>query len=477
MSSFRPGQSIDFSRHQLPSLPPTELSSPVQLQISHDRLNRFDNEGFPNLGKQNASPPPSNLSLSPPETMQTSFSAPYSASANQPSFAFTLNNNYFKHNSSQNLVNRRNPFQFNQQAIINHHHHHQNASWPEKRFNTQSFETPYLPHKAIVPHVHHTHSQSTPTNFYPTPLQPHSSCDLSLSQASDTPSTHYPQSQFSLSPYQLPNTIRPPYQEEIPLPLQESHVTNYTLPEGKWESHAPYTQPSYRTIPIPLSQSAQSIQMTEKKMKRKEIAEKSRKHICPVCDKRFNRPSSLNTHMAVHTGAKPYICSRPDCQRRFSVSSNLRRHERTHELRAEREKTSGPASQVTLSLPFPTLLNSSTHTGQTSFSQIDPYDSPFTFNYYQPVQSYSNTDGYLEQQVSLPATSHLGSSTSTSSISSSTTSSSVDHGVNGLGGLAQYQVVTQRQNISNSDNMPRRGFVGLNEVDLEMDTKAGILLA
>lgn len=29
------------------------------------------------------------------------------------------------------------------------------------------------------------------------------------------------------------------------------------------------------------------------------------KHPCSVvCDKRFNRPSSLNTHMAVHTGAK-----------------------------------------------------------------------------------------------------------------------------------------------------------------------------
>jgi hypothetical protein len=24
----------------------------------------------------------------------------------------------------------------------------------------------------------------------------------------------------------------------------------------------------------------------------------------PVCEKRFNRPSSLNTHMSVHTGAK-----------------------------------------------------------------------------------------------------------------------------------------------------------------------------
>ncbi|WVR08861.1 hypothetical protein IAU60_005920 [Kwoniella sp. DSM 27419] len=60
-----------------------------------------------------------------------------------------------------------------------------------------------------------------------------------------------------------------------------------------------------------------------------------RKHVCPICDKRFNRPSSLNTHMSVHTGAKPYVCSKLDCGRRFSVSSNLRRHERIHKPQSE----------------------------------------------------------------------------------------------------------------------------------------------
>ncbi|KLT40103.1 hypothetical protein CC85DRAFT_322216 [Cutaneotrichosporon oleaginosum] len=65
----------------------------------------------------------------------------------------------------------------------------------------------------------------------------------------------------------------------------------------------------------------------EEKRRQAEI-QKQRRHVCPVCDKRFNRPSSLNTHMSVHTGAKPYQCLREGCGRRFSVSSNLRRHER-----------------------------------------------------------------------------------------------------------------------------------------------------
>ena len=55
-----------------------------------------------------------------------------------------------------------------------------------------------------------------------------------------------------------------------------------------------------------------------------------KKHKCKVCDKRFTRPSSLQTHMYSHTGEKPFACEVPGCGRNFSVVSNLRRHRKVH---------------------------------------------------------------------------------------------------------------------------------------------------
>ncbi|ORX96099.1 hypothetical protein K493DRAFT_174049, partial [Basidiobolus meristosporus CBS 931.73] len=52
---------------------------------------------------------------------------------------------------------------------------------------------------------------------------------------------------------------------------------------------------------------------------------------CTVCEKMFNRPSSLKTHIYSHTGEKPYVCQVMGCQKKFSVLSNLRRHLKTHQ--------------------------------------------------------------------------------------------------------------------------------------------------
>jgi len=48
-----------------------------------------------------------------------------------------------------------------------------------------------------------------------------------------------------------------------------------------------------------------------------------KKHKCKICDKRFTRPSSLQTHMYSHTGEKPFACEVKDCGRHFSVVSNF----------------------------------------------------------------------------------------------------------------------------------------------------------
>ncbi|OJA20382.1 hypothetical protein AZE42_06675 [Rhizopogon vesiculosus] len=57
---------------------------------------------------------------------------------------------------------------------------------------------------------------------------------------------------------------------------------------------------------------------------------RGKKHQCPHCGKRFNRPSSMKIHVNTHTGAKPYQCPFPGCGREFNVNSNMRRHWRNH---------------------------------------------------------------------------------------------------------------------------------------------------
>ncbi|CAE6446274.1 unnamed protein product [Rhizoctonia solani] len=66
-------------------------------------------------------------------------------------------------------------------------------------------------------------------------------------------------------------------------------------------------------------------------------AERYKKYECTGCDKRFERPSQLRTHMLSHTGEKPHACE--DCGRRFSVYSNMRRHEKTCIIARERKMT------------------------------------------------------------------------------------------------------------------------------------------
>jgi hypothetical protein len=84
-----------------------------------------------------------------------------------------------------------------------------------------------------------------------------------------------------------------------------------------------------------------------------------KKHKCKVCDKRFTRPSSLQTHIYSHTGEKrrlipdlhesmltsaAFACEVEGCGRHFSVVSNLRRHHRVHRNERSNEESDGGLS-------------------------------------------------------------------------------------------------------------------------------------
>lgn len=62
------------------------------------------------------------------------------------------------------------------------------------------------------------------------------------------------------------------------------------------------------------------------------------KYQCPYCQKGFSRPSSLRIHTYSHTGEKPFTCPEPNCDRAFSVQSNMRRHIRVHKLNGKHLK-------------------------------------------------------------------------------------------------------------------------------------------
>ncbi|PHZ11043.1 uncharacterized protein RHIMIDRAFT_186678, partial [Rhizopus microsporus ATCC 52813] len=50
---------------------------------------------------------------------------------------------------------------------------------------------------------------------------------------------------------------------------------------------------------------------------------------CSICDKRFSRPDSLQTHLKTHSNVRPYACF--SCGKAYFHSRSLRKHAKVHQ--------------------------------------------------------------------------------------------------------------------------------------------------
>lgn len=109
---------------------------------------------------------------------------------------------------------------------------------------------------------------------------------------------------------------------------------SYTLSPTLKMTTGPYGNKMYESTPDSAGRQYGTVPYTMDQNAPK-LGQGVKKNQCPVCQKLFKRPSSLQIHFYIHTGVKLYKCEWEGCGRLFNVKSNMTRHYKLH-LKSEK---------------------------------------------------------------------------------------------------------------------------------------------
>ncbi|KAH9818221.1 hypothetical protein DFH28DRAFT_959770 [Melampsora americana] len=190
------------------------------------------------------------------------------------------------------------------------------------------------------------------------PLLPSTSFFETPSQFGTLISSSFPQD-CSLPPIDLQSLLPPPQPDSKPTgPIEPFHASQllppftYELPMYVNTQLTPPPEPSppiftpgahYENLEIMAGQGyttpRENIKRSaESELIRPEKKTNSKTHLpsgsyftCKICGREFARQASLSQHQTVaHDGVRPFGCEFASCNKRFTTSSNAKRHTKTH---------------------------------------------------------------------------------------------------------------------------------------------------
>jgi len=127
---------------------------------------------------------------------------------------------------------------------------------------------------------------------------------------------------------------------------------------------------------------------TVHRLERKDNIVENKRYDCFQCNQAFTRPASLRMHvMTVHMKMQPYLCTWPDCHKRFGVKSNLRHH--MEHVHRKEKRTPHICLEPKCGVMFERLRDLQNHTRKKhAGTKLQCPECPATFNSTSSLQRH-----------------------------------------------------------------------------------------